>query len=43
MNKKIYIIEDEEGVQQSLIEIIKMEFDDCKVVGSNINGEKSLL
>lgn len=42
MNKKIYIIEDEEGVQQSLIEIIKMEFDDCKVVGSNINGEIGL-
>ncbi len=42
MNTKIYIIEDEEVVQQSLIEIINMDFEDCKVVGSNINGEIGL-
>ena len=42
MNTKIYIIEDEEVVQQSLIEIINMDFVDCKVVGSNINGEIGL-
>ena len=42
MNTKIYIIEDEVVVQQSLIEIINMDFEDCKVVGSNINGEIGL-
>ena len=39
MSKKIYIIEDEEVVQKSIAEIINMSFDDCEIVGFNINGQ----
>ncbi len=39
MNKKFYIIEDEEAVRISLFAIIDDFLDDCEVVGYNTNGQ----